>query len=98
MGSGGVGLIAMLRRFDRGLELFGVLLLASLLVTVLLGVITRAADAPLIWTDEGARFLMVWLACTGWMIAGRRRRNARNRLAAKRRLMFPAHHHAGLTG
>jgi len=79
VGSGGIGLIAMLRRFDRALEAFGVLLLAALLVTVLLGVVTRAADAPLIWTDEGARFLMVWLACTGWMIAGRRRAHVRIR-------------------
>jgi TRAP-type C4-dicarboxylate transport system permease small subunit len=69
----------MLRRFDRALEVFGVLLLGALLVTVLAGVVTRAANQPLEWTDEGARFLMVWLASTGWMIAGRRRAHVRIR-------------------
>jgi TRAP-type C4-dicarboxylate transport system permease small subunit len=53
--------------------------LLALLVTVLLGVVTRAANQPLIWTDEGARFLMVWLASFGWMLAGRRRAHVRIR-------------------
>ena len=64
---------------DRLLELCACLLLVALLVTVLLGVVTRAADDPLIWTDEGARFLMVWLASFGWMVAGRRRAHVRIR-------------------
>jgi TRAP-type C4-dicarboxylate transport system permease small subunit len=67
------------RLFDRLIETVGCLLLVALLIDVLLGVATRAADAPLIWTDEGARFLMVWLACCGWMIAGRRRAHVRIR-------------------
>jgi TRAP-type C4-dicarboxylate transport system permease small subunit len=67
------------RLFDRLIETVGCLLLVALLIDVLLGVATRAADAPLIWTDEGARFLMVWLACFGWMIAGRRRAHVRIR-------------------
>jgi TRAP-type C4-dicarboxylate transport system permease small subunit len=69
----------MLRLFDRTIETIACILLASLLLTVLLGVITRALDDPLIWTDEGARFLMVWLATFGWMIAGRRRAHVRIR-------------------
>ncbi len=69
----------MLRLFDRALEAIACALLIALLITVLLGVVTRAADAPLSWTDEGARFLMVWLASFGWMIAGRRRAHVRIR-------------------
>ncbi len=67
----------MIRLADFLLNVCACLLLTALLITVLLGVVTRAADAPLIWTDEGARFLMVWLACFGWMIAGRRRGHVR---------------------
>jgi hypothetical protein len=36
-------------------------------------VITRALDDPLIWTDEMARLLLVWVAALGWMLATRRR-------------------------
>ncbi len=84
MGQGAVGqgrlrLKRALPLFDRLIEAIGSLLLVALLITVLLGVVTRAADAPLIWTDEGARFLMVWLASFGWMIAGRRRAHVRIR-------------------
>ncbi|WP_158747449.1 TRAP transporter small permease [Acidisphaera sp. L21] len=69
----------MVRIFDRALEAVACTLLFVLLVTVLLGVITRATGEPLIWTDEGARFVMVWLASFGWMIAGRRRAHVRIR-------------------
>lgn len=69
----------MVRWLDRALAVFGSLILITLLVTVLLGVVTRAMDDPLDWTDEGARFLMIWLACTGWMIATRRRAHVRIR-------------------
>jgi TRAP-type transport system small permease protein len=69
----------MVRWLDRALAVFGSLILITLLVTVLLGVVTRAMDDPLDWTDEGARFLMIWLACTGWMIATRKRAHVRIR-------------------
>ncbi len=54
-------------------------MLIALLLTVLAGIITRALGDPLDWTDEGARFLMVWLACAGWMLATRRRAHVRIR-------------------
>ena len=65
--------------FDWLAKGLGCLLLTALLVCVLLGIITRAFGNPLIWTDEGARFLMVWLAATGWMIATRQRAHVRIR-------------------
>ena len=43
-----------------------------MLLCVTLGIVTRALNDPLIWTDEGARFAMVWLAAAGWMLACRR--------------------------
>jgi TRAP-type C4-dicarboxylate transport system permease small subunit len=70
---------ALLRAIDRGLAAAACLLLLSLFGTVLAGIVTRAASEPLSWTDEGARFLMVWLACCGWVLACRRRAHVRIR-------------------
>ena len=42
-----------------------------LLCTVTAGIVYRAINQPLGWTDEMCGFLMVWLACLGWMIATR---------------------------
>ena len=65
--------------FDRALAWFGAALLTCLMATVLAGVVTRGLGDPLSWTDEGARFLMVWLASSGWMIATRKRGHVRIR-------------------
>jgi TRAP-type C4-dicarboxylate transport system permease small subunit len=65
--------------FDRIVQAFGCLLLAALLVCVLLGIVTRGLGSPLIWTDEAARMLMVWLASTGWILASRKHAHVRVR-------------------
>ena len=65
--------------FDRGVEALASALVVALLLCVAAGVVTRSAGNPLIWTDEVARFLMVWLACLGWMLACRRRIHVRIR-------------------
>jgi TRAP-type transport system small permease protein len=49
------------------------------LLCVTLGVVTRALGDPLIWTDEVARFLMIWLAVLGWVLASRKRIHIRIR-------------------
>lgn len=64
---------------DRGIEALACVILTALLSCVTLGVITRALDDPLIWTDEISRFLMVWLAVFGWILASRRRTHVRIR-------------------
>ena len=64
---------------DRGIEALACVILIALLSCVTLGVITRALDDPLIWTDEISRFLMVWLAVFGWILASRRRTHVRIR-------------------
>lgn len=66
-----------IRLLDLALVVFGCTLLVALFGTVLLGIVTRALNEPLTWTDEAARVLMIWLACAGWIIAGRRRAHVR---------------------
>ena len=56
----------------------------ALLGCVSLGVVTRSLGAPLIWTDELSRFLMVWLAVFGWILASRRRIHVRIRFLQDR--------------
>ncbi len=68
-----------MRLFDQAVKAFGCLLLGCLLVTVLAGVVTRGLGNPLIWTDEAARMIMVWLAGTGWILASRARGHVRVR-------------------
>ena len=73
----------MLRRlvgaFDHAAAIVASALVVALLVDVSLGAITRSLGDPLIWTDELARFLMVWLAIAGWIVASRRRLHVRIR-------------------
>lgn len=65
---------------DRCLQAFTGFLVAVLLGVVTAGIIFRAFNEPLSWTDEVCGFLMVWLACLGWMIATRHNSHIRIRL------------------
>jgi TRAP-type transport system small permease protein len=65
--------------FDRLVGAAACFILLALLLCVTLGVVTRALDDPLIWTDEISRFLMIWLAVFGWILAARRRSHVRIR-------------------
>lgn len=56
---------------DRLLKLAAGAVVVVLLGTVTAGIVSRAANHPLSWTDEASGFLMVWLACVGWMLATR---------------------------
>ena len=58
--------------FDRVLHLVAGALVVVLLGTVTAGIVSRGVNHPFSWTDELSGFLMVWLACAGWMIATRR--------------------------
>jgi len=64
---------------DRGVAVAACALVTALLGCVALGVLTRELGAPLIWTDELSRFLMVWLAVFGWIVATRKRAQVRIR-------------------
>lgn len=67
------------RVFDRTMEGLAAILIVVLLVVVTLGIVTRAFGEPLIWTDEMSRFLMLWLAVNGWILASRKRAHIRIR-------------------
>ena len=62
----------MKKQADRALQAAAAVLLVVLLGTVTAGIVTRGLGHPLSWTDEASGYLMVWLACFGWMIATRR--------------------------
>jgi TRAP-type C4-dicarboxylate transport system permease small subunit len=72
-------LIALRAGLDRAIQWLAIGLTVALLAVVVLGVITRALGDPLIWTDEISRFLMVWVAVAGWLLATRRRAHIRIR-------------------
>jgi TRAP-type C4-dicarboxylate transport system permease small subunit len=61
----------LLRWADRLLAVAAGAVVVALMATVTAGVVTRALNHPLAWTDEASGFLMVWLACLGWMLATR---------------------------
>ena len=60
-----------MRALDRLLQIAAGTLVVVLLGTVTAGIVSRAANQPLSWTDEASGFLMVWLSCLGWMLATR---------------------------
>lgn len=66
--------------FDRALAVLAGAFVVVLLGTVTAGVVFRALNDPLSWTDEAAGFLMVWVACLGWMIGTRKRAHIRIRV------------------
>ena len=70
---------ALAAALDRAAAIIACAIVAALLTCVALGVVTRTLGEPLIWTDELSRFLMVWLAVFGWMIASRKRIHVRIR-------------------
>jgi TRAP-type transport system small permease protein len=65
---------------DRLLQLVAGALVVVLLGTVVAGIVSRGLNHPLSWTDEASGFLMVWLACLGWMIATRQSAHIRIRV------------------
>ena len=65
------------RMADRSLEAAAVILMLAMLSVVVAGVVFRALGSPLVWTDELAQYLLVWLGLIGWMIASRRRNHIR---------------------
>lgn len=74
----------MFRHLDLMLQVAAAALVVVLLGTVTAGVVFRGINHPLSWTDEISGFLMVWLACLGWMIATRRGSHIRIRLLQDR--------------
>jgi TRAP-type C4-dicarboxylate transport system permease small subunit len=70
--------------FDQTFAFICCALVVALLAVVSLGALTRSFGEPLIWTDELSRFLMVWLAVFGWIVASRKRTHVRIRFLQDR--------------
>jgi TRAP-type C4-dicarboxylate transport system permease small subunit len=68
-----------IRIFDRLLCIFAGGLVVALLLTVTAGIFSRTLNHPLSWTEEVSGFLMIWVACCGWMISTRRNAHIRIR-------------------
>jgi TRAP-type C4-dicarboxylate transport system permease small subunit len=62
---------------ERATDAAAVVLLLALLASVALGVVSRAVNRPVPWTDEMAQHLLVWTGFVGWIIAARRRSHIR---------------------
>jgi TRAP-type transport system small permease protein len=75
---------ALAGAFDKAAGFACGVLVAALLACVSLGALTRTLGDPLIWTDELSRFLMVWLAVLGWVVASRKRLHVRIRFIQDR--------------
>ena len=84
---------AIVKTFDRALAWMAGTLAALLTAAVVLGIVSRGLGEPLIWTDEVSRFLMIWLAVAGWLMAGRNRTHIRIRFFHD---LLPARLHAAL--
>jgi TRAP-type transport system small permease protein len=59
------------RAFDLAIKFLAGVALTALTFAVLLGVISRALNDPVAWTDEASRILMIWVAAFGWVLATR---------------------------
>jgi len=70
---------ALAGAFDKASLFVCCALVTALLGCVSLGALTRGLGDPLIFTDELSRFLMVWLAVFGWIVASRKRIHLRIR-------------------
>ncbi|HEY4138272.1 MAG TPA: TRAP transporter small permease [Casimicrobiaceae bacterium] len=62
------------RAATRVVDALAIATFAGMFACVLAQVVLRYAfDRPLVWSDELARYLFVWCAFLGWIIAARRR-------------------------
>ena len=57
----------------RGLHLAAGTLFVLLVSLVLAQVVARKFFEPLVWSEELARYVFIWVALLGWVIAGQRR-------------------------
>jgi TRAP-type C4-dicarboxylate transport system permease small subunit len=62
---------SLARTLDLAIRVLAGLALTALTLAVLLGVVSRALNDPVAWTDEASRILMIWVAAFGWVLATR---------------------------
>jgi TRAP-type C4-dicarboxylate transport system permease small subunit len=65
---------ALVRVASRAVDALAIATFAGMFLCVLAQVVLRYGfDRPLVWSDELARYLFVWCAFLGWVVAARRR-------------------------
>ena len=65
---------SLLKRAERALDLVAVALFAAMFGTIIVQIVLRYAfNAPLVWTDEFASYLFVWISFLGFAMATRKR-------------------------
>jgi TRAP-type C4-dicarboxylate transport system permease small subunit len=84
----------LIRAAERVVDALAIATFTGMFLCVIVQVILRYGfDRPLVWSDELARYLFVWCAFFGWMLAARRRSHlaitvASDRLAARGQAVF----------
>ena len=62
---------------DRALNLLAIVMFVGVLALVLAQVVMRKFFAPLVWSEELARYMFIWVSFLGWVIASRRHSHVR---------------------
>jgi TRAP-type C4-dicarboxylate transport system permease small subunit len=67
-------LLALFKRAERALDVLAVALFLLMFGVIILQIALRYLfNHPLVWTDEFAQYLFVWVAFLGWTMATRKR-------------------------
>jgi len=65
---------AVVRLAEKALDTLTVVLFSVMFATIIVQIVLRYVfNAPLVWTDEAASYLFVWIAFLGWAMATRKR-------------------------
>jgi TRAP-type transport system small permease protein len=65
---------ALLKLAERAVDTLAVALFLAMFAAICAQVVMRYVfNNPLVWSDEAAQYLFVWIAFLGWVIAARRR-------------------------
>ena len=65
---------AWMRRTERALDAVAVVLFAAMFGVIIMQIVLRYVfNHPLVWTDELAQYLFVWISFLGWTMATRKR-------------------------
>ncbi|MDR1058348.1 MAG: TRAP transporter small permease [Treponema sp.] len=64
-------ILAVQKTIDKIVDLFGVVLFTGVFFVILLQVGMRFFNMPLVWSEELARYLFMWVSLIGWVFATR---------------------------
>jgi len=65
---------AWMRRTEKALDAIAVVLFAAMFGVIIMQIVLRYVfNHPLVWTDELAQYLFVWISFLGWTMATRKR-------------------------